>query len=185
MDSDTKAVIQTKVDRIPSFWNSKTHQFPDVPKTYLPWTSNLSPSALYNCSLPCRKKMGIKTFESKWMSIKRWVQVTPYGITLPQGVYLSIKRAEKYVSDPEPKFIKTEYNLVMFPFGNVWSQKAPGVPIDEDWLWSESNGMLILEALMRKDAAHPVIGYFKSTYDYMTKFPDQIGIHLKRKSMKT
>jgi hypothetical protein len=125
--------------------------------------------------------MSIKTPEVKWMSIKRWVQTTPEGIQLPPGVFLSIKRHETYISDPKPYFTKLEYILLMFPYGNVWSQKSPGIPIDENWMWSDVEGMSILEALVRKDAAHPIIGYFKSSYDYMVGNPDQIGIHLKRK----
>jgi len=125
--------------------------------------------------------MKIKTPEVKWMSIKRWVSTTPEGIILPPGVFLSIKRHEDYVALPTPHLAKQEYTLLMFPYGNVWSQKTPGVPIDENWIWSESKGKLILEALMRKDAAFPVQGYFKSCYEYMIANPDQIGIHLKRK----
>ena len=53
--------------------------------------------------------------------------------------------------------------------------------MDEAWLWSDAGGFTILEALMRKDAARPVKGYFRSCHDYMIANPDQIGIHLKRK----
>lgn len=116
------------------------------------------------------------------MSIKRWVTITPeQEITLPDGVYLSIKRKENFVPSPTPHFDKVEYVLLMFPYGNVWSQRKPEVPIDEPWLWQDAGGMTVLEALMRRDAAHPLSGYFASCRKYALDFPDQIGIHLKRK----
>lgn len=174
--------VQQRVDEIviPKF--EKLHHFEGVSQSFTPWGSGLSPSALYNCSLSCRKKMGIKTTEVKWMSIKRWVSLTPYGITLPTGVYLSIKRREMFIAKPHPHFEKQEFILMMFPYGNVWSQKIVDAPICEDWLWSVAeDNRLIFEHLMRKDAAFPVHGYFKSCHEYMRNFPDQIGIHLKRR----
>lgn len=119
------------------------------------------------------------------MSIKRWVTVTPSGISLPLGVYYSIKRREDFFPLPKPRFEKKEFVLLMFPYGNVWSQVSPGTPITDEWMFSEIDGMLILEALMRKDAAHPVNGYFKSCYRYMREHPEQIGIHLKRRKNAT
>ncbi len=181
MDADQKTKLQQRVDNIGNFWIESLHRDNSIPRDFRPWTSMLSPSALYACSLPLRKKIGIKAPEAKWMNIKRWTTSTPSGINLPPGVYYSVKRKEEYVPIPTPKLEKKEFILLMFPFGNVWSQKAPGVPIDEDWIWSESEGMTILEALMRKDAARPIPGYFKSCHDYMIANPDQIGIHLKRK----
>ena len=182
MNPEELSIIQRNVSSIKIPFYSSLHEFRDVPKSFLPWESNLSPSALYNCSLACRKKARLKTPETKWMSIKRWVTITPeYQITLPPGTYLSIKRKEEFVASPVPHFDKKEYILMMFPYGNVWSQKKPDVPIDEQWLWEMSNGMTILEALMRKDAAQPLPGYFASCHKYMLENPDQIGIHLKRK----
>jgi hypothetical protein len=130
--------------------------------------------------------MGIKTPEVKWMNIKRWVTTTPAGVQLPPGVHLSIKRHEKYVSFPEPHFRKTQFILLMFPYGNVWSQTAPPdndefFPISEEWIWTKHDGILMLERLMRKDAALPIEGYFGMVYQYMINHPEQIGIHLKRK----
>jgi len=182
MDSNVKTIVQRRIStiQIPSI--KSLHSFTGVPADFRPWLCGLSPSALYNCSLTCRKRMHIKTPEVKWMSIKRWVSNTPNGLVLPPGIFLSIKRQESYVPLPRPHLSKMEYILLMFPYGNVWSQQSPGVPIDEDWIWSDTkSGMLVLEALMRKDAAHPVQGYFKSCYEYMISNPDQIGIHLKRK----
>lgn len=177
--------VQERISSIKIPWLQHLHSFPEIPEDFRPWESGLSPSALYNCSLSCRKQMRIKTPEVKWMSIKRWVTTTPGGIHLPAGVYLSIKRRETFMAMPgensRPFFEKKTFILMMFPYGNVWSQKAPDEPITEEWLWSEQNGAPILEALMRKDAARPLIGYFKSCYDFMLNNPDQIGIHLKRK----
>jgi hypothetical protein len=175
-----KAKIQQRVSELEPIWFRSLHAFKGVPTKFRPWKSGLSPSALYNCALPCRKQMGIKTPEVKWMSIKRWVTTTPMGIDLPEGVYFSIKRFEKYESSPEPHFEKIQYVLLMFPYGNVWSQVEPDVPITEEWMWQERGGMLMLERLMRRDAAHPIQGYFKAAREYMIKNPDQIGIHLKR-----
>lgn len=164
-----------KVPRIGSL-----HNFESVPRDFKPWESGLSPSALYNCSLGCRKKMGIKTPEVKWMSIKRWVSETPEGVKLPDGIYLSIKRKESFEALPSPRLVKVEFILMMFQYGNVWSQRAPDVPITEEWLWSNSGGMTIFEALVRKDAANPIKGYFASCLKFAAENPDQIGIHLKR-----
>ena len=127
--------------------------------------------------------MKLKTPEVKWMSIKRWVTKTPEGIDLTPGVFLSIKRKEEFIAAPDPHFDKKEFILMMFPYGNVWSQSAPDVPITEDWLWSEVGGQLIFEALLMRDAAHPIIGYFQSCHKYMEQNPDQIGIHQKRQKM--
>jgi len=157
------------------------HSFTGIPNEFKPWESGLSPSALYNCSLACRKDMKLKTPEVKWMSIKRWVTKTPEGINLPDGVYLSIKRKEEFITSPNPHFSKKEFIIMMFPYGNTWSQSAPDVPITEQWLWSEAGNQLIFEALMLRDAARPVKGYFLNCYNYVTNNPDQIGIHLKRK----
>jgi hypothetical protein len=179
MDAETlkKAVSEIVIPFFPSL-----HVFRDVPRAFRPWTCGLSPSALYNCSLACRKKAKLKTPETKWMSIKRWVTVTPEAqVTLPAGVYLSIKRKEEFVPTPSPHFDKKEYVLMMFPYGNVWSQQKPDVPITEEWLWQDAGGMTVLEALMRRDAAQPLPGYFASCHKYMVENPDQIGIHLKRK----
>jgi hypothetical protein len=176
--------LQQRISDIKPIWFKSLHVFKGVPVKFRPWESGLSPSALYNCSLPFRKKMGLKTPEVKWMSIKRWVTTTPSGIELPEGVYYSVKRFEEYQSDPEPHFEKTQYILLMFPYGNVWSQISPGVPITEEWMWSMYQGKTMLERLIRKDAAFPIQGYFKAARDYMIKNPDQIGIHLKRQKKK-
>lgn len=125
--------------------------------------------------------MKIKTPEVKWTSIKRWVTKTNAGIDLPPGCYISIKRKESFVAFPTPHLEKKDYILVMFPYGNVWSQQAPDVPITEEWLWSTIDGVTIFEMLLSRDALSPIKGYFKACYDFMLKNPDQIGIHLKRK----
>lgn len=176
-----KDKIQAAVSTIRGIWIPSLHADPGLRPDFRPWTCGLSPSALYSCSLTCRKRMGIKPLEVKWMSIKRWVGTTPGGINLPDGVFLSIKRKEEFIPFPDPRIEKKEFTLLMMPHGNVWSQRAPGIPMDEDWLWSDAGGMMVLEALMRRDAAKPVKGYFKSCHEYMLSNPDQIGIHLKRK----
>jgi hypothetical protein len=129
--------------------------------------------------------MGILTPEVKWMSIKRWVTTTPGGIDLPPGSYLSIKRKETFVPLPNPHFEKTNFVLVMFPYGNVWSQKEPNVPIDEKWLFSELDGKTVFEWLAMKDAAFPLIGYFKACMKYMHDNKDQLWIHMKRRRKST
>jgi len=176
----TERIARLKIKTNPHLYNSDK-----TPKTFFPWDVDLSPSALYGCSISCRKAMGIKTPEVKWISVKRWVNITPSGITLPPGCYLSIKRREKFEANPEPKFVKQDFVLVMFPHGNVWSQKENNIPITEEWLWSEQNGKTIFEMLIEKDYSRPIIGYFKSCYEYMKNNPDQIGIHLKRKKNLT
>jgi hypothetical protein len=189
MQPELKAKIQQRVQEIRVPHIRSLHSFPGVPETFKPWECGLSPSALYSCSLTCRKRMKIKTPEVKWMSIKRWVTTTPGGIELPAGVFFSIKRREEYAAVPKPHFVKQEFVLMMFPYGNVWSQRGPDDPITEEWLFEESSGSLILEHLMKKDAAFPVDGYFKSAYQ-MFKAEDAkrkagqsniLWIHTKRK----
>ncbi len=182
MNPEILKIVQQEVDAIRVPWIAPLHTFPGVPKDFKPWRSDLSPSALYNCSLSCRKRTKLKTPEVKWMSIKRWVSVTPSGVNLPDGVYLSIKRRESFIAFPNPHFEKKEFIIMMFPYGNVWSMRAPDEPITEEWLFSKGeDGKLILEALMRKDAAKPAQGYFKNCLQFMETNPEQIGIHLKRK----
>ena len=117
------------------------------------------------------------------MSIKRWMTETPMGIKLPEGCFLSIKRKEVFITTPTPHLEKKDFILVMFPYGNVWSQQSADVPITEEWLWSERDGVTIFEMLLMKDASNPIKGYFKSCQEFMKKHPDQIGIHLKRKKV--
>lgn len=181
MDAEIKLKIQQRISSNPGYWLKDKHEVRSLPSDFRPWTCDLSPSALYNCALKCRKQAGIKTFETKWVSIKRWLTTTSEGIELPPGVFFSIKRHEAFIPRPEPHFVKTEYILLMFPFGNTWSQIKVGVPITEEWLWSEEDGMLMFEHLMMKDAAEPLNGYFERVHEYMINNPDQIGIHLKRK----
>ncbi len=181
MDDEARKIIQQRANDIKIPYFERIHKFQEVPDGFLPWNVNLSPSALYNCSLAHRKLMKIKTPEVKWVSIKRWTEITPWNIKLPAGVYLSIKRKEEFVASPEPHFSKQEFILMMFPYGNVWSQRDTDVPITEDWLWSnDTNGKLILESLMLRDAAKPILGYFKSAHKYMVCNPLEIGIHKKR-----
>jgi hypothetical protein len=181
MDAETLGKVQQQVSLIKVPFIKALHSFSGIPEEFKPWESGLSPSALYDCSLACRKRMGLKTPEVKWMSIKRWVTKTPEGVYLPDGTYLSIKRREEFSALPHPHFDKKEFILMMFPYGNVWSQMAPNSPITEEWMWSEIDEKSIFESLVERDAAMPIIGYFQSCYEFMNKNPDQIGIHLKRK----
>ena len=182
--------IQAKVSKIKIPYVKELHHFSEVPKKFIPWECGLSPSELYSRSLPIRKSNGIKALEVKYVSIKRWMSITPNGIVLPDGVFFSVKRKEHFVASPSPHFEKTEYILVMFKYGNVWSQSAPGVPITEEWLFSETeDGKLILEALMLKDASNPLKGFWKSVYNQylVEKAKEDAGkstllwIHMKRK----
>ncbi len=181
MDEELRATVQQRVSGLGVLWFDSLHADPSIPEDFRPWTCGLSPSAMYGCSLKCRKSAGIKPAEAKWMSIKRWVTTTPDGVDLPPGVFYSIKRSERFDAFPSPHFEKTEYVVLMFPFGNVWSQSAPGVPITDEWMWTVLDGVTMFERLLRKDAAFPLPEYFRKVHDYMLTNPDQIGIHLKRK----
>jgi hypothetical protein len=185
MGVDELKMIQQMISSVSVQRIESIHAFPGVPADFVPWESGLSPSALYNCSVSCRKASGIKTPEVKWMSIKRWVTTSPGGITLPPGCYVSVKRKERFVAFPEPRLEKTDFILVMLPYGNVWSQVEPDEPITEEWLWSLHGGTTVFEMLMDKDAAKPVRGYFAACMRFMGENPDQIGIHLKRKRAPT
>lgn len=173
--------IQSKLDELKVPFVKSLHTFENTPVNFRPWEVDLSPSALYNCSIACRKLMGLKTPEIKWVSIKRWINVTPSGLRLPDGCFISIKRKEIFVPTPTPHLEKKDFILVMFPYGNVWSQIEPETPITEQWLFSDLEGSMVFERLLHKDALTPVVNYFKTCHDFMLANPDQIGIHLKRK----
>lgn len=191
MDEVTVSTVQRRVDEISPFWFDSLHRDPEVPADFRPWTCGLSPSALYSCSLKCRKAEKMKTPEVKWASIKRWVTESPESkIRLPEGVFYSIKRHETYVAaSPRPFFEKKEYVLLMMPFGNVWSQREPGVPITESWLWEPAGDSIILEKLVRRDAAKPLPGYFRRVYEMFLQEDAKrragkehiLWVHLKRK----
>lgn len=184
MDEETKQNLQHEISQLKIKWFESLHGEENLPKDFRPWSCDLSPSALYNCSLKCRKQMNINTPETKWVSLKRWATSTSSGIELPVGVWYSTKREERFVALPEPHYEKRDFILLLFPYGNVWSQKAPDVPINEEDLFEKINGIFFLERLMNKDAAFPIKGYFEKVYHYLQKNPDQVGIHLKRKKSK-
>ncbi len=162
------------------YYDKEIHEFKGVPSSFKPWTCDLSPSALYTCSLSCRKKLNQKTPEVKWMSVKRWVTITPDNFCLPEGVFYSIKRKEEFKNDPKPKIIKCEYIIILLPYGNVFPCLEDGSQITDKWLFTEVNGKLNLETLIEYDAKNPLPDYFNQCYKYMIENPDQIGIHLKR-----
>ena len=91
MDAQSKLILQQKVSQIEHHWFEPLHRqvarvsqtrkygrgkskyIPfkkpikkTMPEDFRPWQSSLSPSALYNCSLKCRKEMGIPTPDVKW-----------------------------------------------------------------------------------------------------------------------
>jgi hypothetical protein len=181
MDNSTKEKIQQQVDSVNDQYILNIN-VAGVPKDFKAWTSGMSPSAMYSCSLHCRKKLKLKTPEVKWMSVKRWSQYSPSGIKLPDGVYLSVKRLETYAAYPAPELSKTEYIILMFRYGNVWSQYSSILPITEEWMWSKNQtGMSNFESLMKKDYSVPINNYTAVCYRYYVDNPDQMGIHLKRK----
>ncbi len=180
MDVETRLSIQQRISK-ETYWREDIHRVSSLPPDFLPWTCGLSPSALYQCGLKCRKKSGVKTPETKWMSIKRWVTASGDGVELPPGSFYSVKRHERFAARPTPHFEKTTYILLMFPHGNCWSQVSPGVPITDEWLWTDDGEYTMFERLLMRDAAHPLPGYFERVHQYMLDNPDQIGIHLKRK----
>lgn len=154
-----------------------------VPLGWTPWASGLSPSALYGCTIPCRKALKHKIHEAKWVSIKRWMNFTAEGIELPTGCYFSMRRKEGFEALPHPRLVKTDYVVLMFPFGNVFSLNN-GEPITEEWLWSENNGKLNYEILHEKDSEEPLPGYIMSSYRYAIHHPELLGIHLKKRKVK-
>jgi len=173
--------LQEMLTNINVTFNPTRHIFEGVDASWKPWLANLSPSALYNCSLVCRKALKMKTPETKWVSLKRWIQTTPSGYKLPEGVFLSIKRKEVFVSTPTPHFEKIDHLILMFPYGNVWPLTDTGKPITEDYLLGQISGRPRLLDMMDHDAENPLTEYFKLCKEFMDQNPDQIGIHLKRK----
>ncbi len=168
----------------------EVHRTNGVPKDFIPWESGLSPSVLYGCSLPLRKKAGIKAPEVKWISIKRWVTDTPSGIKLPEGVYYSVKRQEKFFASPSPRFEKIEYVIIMAPNGNVILKNRLEEPLTEKDLWDvSSSGETYMEEILRKDKEKPIIGYIESCFKmYQIELEKQnsgkesvLWIHTKRK----
>ncbi len=189
MDADEKEMLQRRISGIVIPFIRSLHSVPGVPDGFRPWESGLSPSAMYQCSLTCRKRAKQKTPEVKWISLKRWVTSTSSGIEFPPGTFLSLKRREDYVPFPKPHYVKLDYVLIMLPYGNVWSQKGQDQPISEEWLTESHDGVLVLESLLKRDAAHPVPDYMKTTYklfqdeDAKRKAgrPNILWIHTKRK----
>jgi hypothetical protein len=184
MENEMKTKLQQRMQELKITWFPSLHKNEKLPENFRPWTSNLSPSALYNCSLKCRKNMGLPVPETKWKSIKRWHSVTENSIELPIGVYISSKRSEEFKPLPDPHYEKQTYSLLMLPYGNVWSMFKDGTPFDINNIFNIVEGKTIIEHLMIKDAANPIEGYFSSVYAYLLKNPNQVGIHLKRKKTK-
>jgi hypothetical protein len=157
-----------------------------VPLNFIPWEVDLSPSALYTCSVTCRKLLGHKTPELKWISVKRWVTLTPAGVTLPPGCYLSIKRRESFEAIPRPKFVKQDYILLLMPYGTVFFGDGEGRPLSEPDIWLQTgSGRTYFEEMLEKDINNPLPGYFKTCHTYFANNPEQVGIHLKRKKSTT
>jgi hypothetical protein len=161
-----------------------------VPEDFIPWESGLSPSLLYSCSLPLRKKYGMKAPEVKWISIKRWISETSSGMKLPEGVFYSVKRQENFHAFPSPKFEKTEYVIIMTPNGNVTLKNREDEPLKEKDLWSQSeNGEMYIEEIIRKDSESPIRGYIESCYSLFKSELEKensgkdsiLWIHTKRK----
>jgi len=190
MNPEVLEILQQRVSEIKLPHFNSLHNFEGVPKSFIPWECGLSPSELYSRSLPLRKKTGVKAIEVKWTSIKRWSSVLPCRIELPPGVFFSIKRREVFFAAPKPHYEKIEYGLVMLPYGNVWSQVGDSQPIVESWLLSDAeDGKLMIEHIMNKDAANPIIGYWKSAFEQWKKESKKqkegkdnlLWIHTKRK----
>lgn len=154
-----------------------------VPYGWTPWTSGLSPSALYGCTIPCRKALKLKIHEAKWVSIKRWMNITASGIELPPGCYFSMRRKEGFEALPHPRLVKTDFVVLMFPFGNVFALNGSD-PITEDWMWTENNGKLNFELLHEKDSEEPLANYIMASYKHAIHHPELLGIHLKKRSSK-
>lgn len=175
--------IQKKImDLIPLNANERL-KAAGVPYGWTPWTSGLSPSALYGCTIPCRKAQKQKILEAKWVSIKRWMNITASGIELPPGCYFSMRRKEGFEALPVPRLIKIDYVVFMFTYGNVVTLND-GEPITEDWAWTETDGKMNYERLHEKDGMSPLPGYIISSYKYAMHHPELLGIHLKKRKTK-
>lgn len=168
--------LQEKMNRIQFRKLSGDFGQGDVPSDFIPWMADISPSALYSCSLPLRKKVGKKTPETKWKNMKRWSEQLSTGEFLPDGVYISEKRQELFVPVPTPKFEKIHHILILLPYGNV-EIISGGVESD---ILEDGKDDLRLQEMIDNDANNPLPGYFKSCFDYKIQNPDQIGIHWKR-----
>ena len=163
--------IQKKImDLIPLNANERL-KAAGVPYGWTPWTSGLSPSALYGCTIP------------KWVSIKRWMNITASGIELPPGCYFSMRRKEGFEALPVPRLIKIDYVVFMFTYGNVVTLND-GEPITEDWAWTVTDGKMNYERLHEKDGMNPLPGYITSSYKYAMHHPELLGIHLKKRKTK-
>jgi len=155
----------------------ESHSFAGVPKDFWPWKANISPSALYSCSLPLRKRSGKKTPETKWKNMKRWTEQLASGEFLPEGVYVSEKRQELFIPTPDPRFERVLHVLVLLPYGNV--ETIANLP--ESYLMEVAeNGQTHVQNMVDHDAKNPIQGYFAACLKYKEENPDQVGIHLKR-----
>jgi len=182
-DQTTLENVQKRImNLIPTGLNERL-KASGVPYGWAPWSSGLSPSALYGCTIPCRKAAKQKILESKWVSIKRWMDMTSYGLELPSGCYFSMRRKEGFEAFPEPKLVKTDYVILMFPYGNVFAING-SEPITEDWVWQEVEGKLNFERLYEQDSNNPLPGYIMTAYKYAMHHPELLGIHLKKRKSK-
>lgn len=168
--------LQEKMDQIQLRKLTGNFGHGDVPEDFLPWMEDISPSALYSCSLPLRKKVGKKTPETKWKNMKRWSEQLSTGEFLPDGIYISEKRQELFVPSPIPKFEKIHHVLVLLPYGNVFIVSNGSEPD----ILNVENGEIVLQTMINEDSKNPLPGYFKSCFDYKVQNPDQVGIHWKR-----
>ena len=123
-------------------------------------------------------------FESSLVSIKRWSDITPMGIKLPEGVYCSISRMEKYITNPTPSIKKIDYMSIMLPFGNVVNTKNGNKdnPIDEEWLFQFIQGdTTLLERLIESDRENPLEDWYELCNEWILKHEDHRFIHITSK----
>lgn len=183
MDSTLLQNIQKRIMGLNPANINERLKIAGVPYGWTPWTSGLSPSALYGCTIPCRKAAKQKIHEAKWVSIKRWMNITASGVELPPGCYFSMRRKEGFEARPSPRLVKTDFIILMFPYGNVYSLND-GEPITEEWMWTETNGKYNYEYLHAKDSEEPLNGYIMASYKYAIHHPELLGIHLKKRKSK-
>jgi hypothetical protein len=191
MEKEVVKSLQSKLNSLDVSISKDFYDAEGIKSDFIPWTSGLSPSALYNCSLKCRKSLGMKTPEVKWISIKRWTSELPETqLTLPNGIFYSIKRLEEYEpNNGKPYLKKTEYFILLLPHGNICFMNVDSLPLNEVDFFKMINNKYYIESVIKNDIENPMKGYLKRCKEMFDEEDlkrknnedNLLWIHMKRK----
>jgi len=153
-------------------------------KNFTPWRWGISPSQSYKIGVKLRRHSRFNVFESKLISIKRWNSVTPSGVVLPEGVFYSISRMEKFIPRPKPSFKNIRYFIVMLPYGNVHAaiDNDEDNPINEEWVFEfMEDGRTRLQHLIDADRQRPIKDWYQKCNEWIESHEKMRFIHITNK----